>query len=196
MISIRVYPHTAANIKGVEDRSLGWLLHPLQSTDSSRVWVCQENGKSLLRTKCRERYIYTCLSAIMTTALSANQSQRKILMICDILLTCLSMYSIPFLKYLQHWHHPVQSNFSRHLCVNHNMYSYLNTTPSHYSIFYSSSFLTLLGCPLRLLFPYKDFKDSRSFCSPDKAVMEYSGCKLKADELKKKQTKQLLYFIS
>lgn len=117
-------------------------------------------------------------------------------MICDILLTCLSMYSIPFLKYLQHWHHPVQSNFSRHLCMNHNMYSYLNTTPSRYSIFYSSSLLTLLGCPLLLLFPYKDFKDSRSFCSPDKAIMEYSGCKLKADELKKKpKTTPLFYFL-
>lgn len=88
----------------------------------------------------------------MTTALSAIQTQRKILMICNILLMYLSKYSIPFLIYLQHWHHPVQSNFSRHLCKNHNMSSYLNTNLFHFSISYSRSLVTLLGCPLSLLF--------------------------------------------
>ena len=154
MISIRVYPHTSANIKGVEGRSLGRLLHPVQSTDSSRVWVCQEYGNwesSLLKSKCRRRCIYICLSAIMTTVLSAIRSQGKILMICNILCIYLSMYSVPFLIYLQRWHHPVQSNFSRHLYMNYNMYSYLNTSLSHFSISYSCSLVALLGCFLLLL---------------------------------------------
>ena len=61
MISIRVYPHTSANIKGDEEKSLGQLLHPVQSADSSRVWVCQEYGNwesSLLKSKRRRKCAY------------------------------------------------------------------------------------------------------------------------------------------
>lgn len=121
--------------------------------------VCQEYGNwesSLLKSKCRRRYLYTyiciCLSATMTTALSAVWSQGKILMICNILLIYLSMYSIPFLIHLPCWHHPLERNFSRHLYMNHSTYIYLNTSLSHTSISYFYSLVTLLGCLLFLLF--------------------------------------------
>lgn len=155
MISIRVYPHSSSNIKEVEGRSLGWLLHPVQSTDSFRVWACQEYGNwewSIFKSRCRGRCC-VCLSAIMAAALSAIQSGGRILMVCSILLTYLSVYSVPFLISLQCWCHPFQSNFSRHLYMAHNMYNCLNSSLScFFSISHSNSFVTLLGCPSLLQF--------------------------------------------
>lgn len=121
----------------------------LQGVNMSGIWELRIKYFQ----KQMQREVYVCLSAIMATGLSAVQSRGKILLLCSISLIYLSVYSVAFLICLQHRHHPFQSNFSRHLHMNHNMYNYSNTSLSCFSISYSCSFVTLLGCCCLLQFP-------------------------------------------
>lgn len=122
----------------------------LQGVNMSGIWELRI--KYFQKQMLLKREVYVCLSAIIATGLSAIQSRGKMLLVCTILLIYLSVYSVPFLISLQHWHHPFQSNFSRHLHINQSMYNYSNTSPSCFSISYSCSFVTLLGCCCLLQF--------------------------------------------
>lgn len=118
----------------------------LQGVNVSGIWELRIKHFQ----KQMQKEVYVCVSAIMATGFSAILSQGKILIVCSILVIYLSVFSVPFLISLQYWHNPFQSNFSRPLYMNINTYNYLNTSFCHFSISYSCSFVTLLGCPCLL----------------------------------------------
>lgn len=91
-----------------------------------------------------QKEVYTHMSATVTIAFLENWSQGKIWMICSISFIDFSVDFIPFLIYLQHWHHPPQSNFP-HIWIWIITCIAIWTVASLNSIFYSCHFVTLLG---------------------------------------------------